>query len=197
MGEPCRSVLAKVGGSLYDLPDLRERLAAFSSLHRHERLLLFPGGGITADVVRHLDRLHGLGDEAAHWLALRCLALNARFLGVLLPEFVPIDWVHPLKAGDLPVRGILDPLLFAEADEGETGALPHRWEVTSDSLAVRCAGVLEVDELVLLKSVGTEEDQDPLAWLARGWVDPYFPTVLGQFDRLPVRWLNLRSASWG
>src|SRR5207248_2464665 len=79
------SLVVKVGGSLYDLPDLGPRLHAFlRSLDRPE-VLLIPGGGPTADVVRDLDRRHGLGEETAHWLALHALAVNAHFLAALVP----------------------------------------------------------------------------------------------------------------
>src|SRR4051794_12217769 len=80
MSEPL--IVAKVGGSLYDLPDLGARLKLW--LGPLPRVLLVPGGGAMADAVRRLDNVHGLGEEASHWLALRALELNAQFLSHLL-----------------------------------------------------------------------------------------------------------------
>src|SRR5262245_62169186 len=76
--------VVKVGGSLYDLPDLGRRLAAWLETLTASRILLVPGGGATADVVREFDRCHGLGETTGHELALRSLTLNAWFLAVLL-----------------------------------------------------------------------------------------------------------------
>src|SRR5262249_50947889 len=81
-------VVVKVGGSLYDLPGLGARLRAWLERLPSREVLLVPGGGPAADVVRDLDRLHRLGEEAAHWLALRALSVNARFLAALLPGAV-------------------------------------------------------------------------------------------------------------
>ena len=88
--------VVKVGGSLYDLADLQSRLRAWLAERAGERVLLVPGGGATADAVREFDNRHGLGEEKAHWLALRALALNASFLLGLLPEAEIVD--HPCRA---------------------------------------------------------------------------------------------------
>ena len=58
----------KVGGSLFDLPDLGQRLAWLAEAQL-STVLLVPGGGPTAEIIRNLDRRHRLGEEAAHWLA--------------------------------------------------------------------------------------------------------------------------------
>src|SRR5262249_28627381 len=79
-------VVVKVGGSLYDLPDLGQRLAAWVHRLPASKVLLVPGGGATTDVVRDLDRCHGLGEATAHDLAMRSLTLNAWFLAAVLRE---------------------------------------------------------------------------------------------------------------
>src|SRR5260370_42090696 len=105
--------VVKVGGSLYDLADLQSRLRAWLAERVGERVLLVPGGGATADAVREFDNRHGLGEEKAHWLALRALALNASFLLSLLPEAEIVD--HPCRA--CAAVSILDPFAFAKLDE--------------------------------------------------------------------------------
>src|SRR5262249_35818726 len=111
-------VVVKVGGSLYDLPDLGFRLKSFlDGLNTLDRVLV-PGGGRSADVVRAWDQHHDLGEEASHWLALRALTFNAHFLASLLPEATVIqhlDERHGLAAsGRIP---ILDMYAWALADE--------------------------------------------------------------------------------
>src|SRR2546430_770089 len=85
------SHVLKVSGSLYDLPDLGPRLQCFLAGLTGADVLLIPGGGGTADVVRDLDARHGLGQEKAHWLALRALTLNAHFLASLLPSACVVE----------------------------------------------------------------------------------------------------------
>ena len=83
MTEP---VVVKVGGSLLAWPELRSRLSAWLTTLSPAEVVLIPGGGAAADAVRELDRVHGLGDETAHWLAIRAMTLNAHFLAALVAE---------------------------------------------------------------------------------------------------------------
>ena len=79
-------LVVKVGGSLLNLPDLRARLGAFLATLPLASVVLLPGGGRAADVVRDLDHCHELGDERAHWLALAALGLNAHFLEAIIHD---------------------------------------------------------------------------------------------------------------
>jgi aspartokinase-like uncharacterized kinase len=165
-------VVVKVGGSLYDWPELGPCLRAWLAALAPARALLVPGGGPTADAIRALDRHHALSEEAAHWLALQALSLNARFLQALLPGAEVVD------AHD-----------FARRDEGRPGALPHTWDVTSDSVAARVAQVTGARRLVLLKSTDFPEGIDAREAGRRGLVDAYFARAQ---DEIEVFALNLR-----
>jgi aspartokinase-like uncharacterized kinase len=184
-------VVVKVGGSLFDLPGLGGRLADWLGTLRRREVILVTGGGAAAEVVRTLDRIHQLGEETSHWLALRSLGLTARVLAALLPGSAVVGQLSecpPLwRAGDVP---ILDPFAFATDDEGRPGALPHRWDVTSDSLAARVALVVAARELVLLKSVAIPPGLDWNEAGRCGYVDAYFPTAVRQ--GLAARAVNLR-----
>jgi aspartokinase-like uncharacterized kinase len=186
------SAVVKVGGSLFDLPDLGARLQDWLASAAKGSFILIPGGGMVADVVRQYDRLYGLGDERAHWLALLALALNAHLLCSLLPQAVVVPHLQVVAEawlqGKIPV---LDLHSFARADEGQPGALPHSWKVTSDSLAARVARVAGAGELLLLKSTALVADLDWTEAGKRGLVDAYFAEAVG--DSLPVRFINFRS----
>lgn len=186
-------LVVKVGGSLYDLPDLGPRLRSWLAA-AGPRPLLVPGGGPTADVIRSFDTSHRLGEEASHWLALRALALNAHFLAALVPGAAVVERLEDCPA--VWQRGgiaVLDAHAFALADEQRPGRLPHRWDVTSDSLAARVASVAGAPQLVLLKSVSIP---DGVAWseaAQRGLVDPYFAQALAERRSLfGVTAVNLR-----
>jgi aspartokinase-like uncharacterized kinase len=197
-------VVVKVGGSLFDWLELGCRLRAWLDHYSvlgtqysvlSTPMLLVPGGGASTDAVRVFDRTHSLGEETAHWLALQALTLNAHFLAALLPGAVVIQrpahcsttWQH----GMFPV---LDPYAFAVADEGRPGCLPHVWDVTSDSIAVRVADVLAAQQLVLLKSITIPAG---IGWSEagrRGFVDSYFAEVLSRRETaFDVCAVNLRA----
>ncbi len=167
-------VVVKVGGSLFDLPDLGRRLEAWLGTLGDGRVILTAGGGPAADVVREMDRIHGLGEEASHWLAVQSLSLTAHFLKALAP---PSACVQDLGS-------------FAAQDEDRPGRLPHCWDVTSDSLSARLAEALGARELVLLKSVTIPPDMDWAEASRRGYVDGYFPTMIAR--GVKARAVNLR-----
>jgi aspartokinase-like uncharacterized kinase len=191
-------VLVKVGGSLLDWPELGPRLVCWLDTFSSKNVLLVPGGGPTVDVIRNLDRVHGLGEEAAHWLALRALTLNAHFLATLLkplravviPELRDAEAVWERQ--ELP---ILDPFHFAREDAPE--CIPHCWSATTDSLAAQIAVRIQASKLLLLKSTDIPDD-----WInpSRGIVDPYFEKIIqcsqtASDPPLVVEALNFRS--WG
>jgi 5-(aminomethyl)-3-furanmethanol phosphate kinase len=179
-------VVAKVGGSLFDLPDFRDRLLSWADRAQAERIVLFPGGGAAADVVRCLDRVHRLGESAAHWLAIRMLTVNAHFLAALLD--VPVVDSPTARAASRIV--VLEPHSFCRADEGQPGAVGHSWSVTSDSIAARVASIAG-GPLVLLKSMEIPEGVGWEGAAANGLVDDAFADVIRGHD-LAVSWVNLR-----
>jgi aspartokinase-like uncharacterized kinase len=180
-------IVVKVGGSLYDWPGLGPALRAFVATLDPVPVLLVPGGGDFADAVRRLHGVHGLTEEQSHWIALESLGATGRFLRALVPgtnftgapESLPPD----------PVA-VLDALFFAHADT----ALPHTWEVTTDSIAARAAVVWKADRLILLKSVDVPPDTTWDEAATRAWVDGYFTRALAGFAGR-VDAVNLRT--WG
>jgi aspartokinase-like uncharacterized kinase len=185
--------VVKVGGSLYDLPDFGPRLVRWLGQKTGERLLLIPGGGETADVVRGFHRTHGVSEERCHWLALRALSLNAHFLEGLLPRGVVVEDLGGCPAtwnsGQTPV---LDLYPFALADEGRPGCLPHSWTVTSDALAARVAAVAGARTLVLLKSITIPKGMDWDEAGRQGHVDLAFAGAVRMTSALEVRAINFR-----
>jgi aspartokinase-like uncharacterized kinase len=176
----CR-IIVKVGGSLFDLPDLGARLHLFLESLTCGQIVLVPGGGPACDLVRQWDRNGRLGDEAAHWLALRAMTWNGRYLQALLRQRQANLCGDPLRLEGIWSMGaipILDAFEFALADEGRTGCLPHGWHVTSDCVAARLAAVTGSDCLILLKSVTMPDGTDCRDAMARGWIDPYFQEVV-------------------
>jgi aspartokinase-like uncharacterized kinase len=191
-----RLVVAKVGGSLLDWPDLSGRLRNWLEREttRGSPPVLLAGGGAVADVVRWLDATHDLDPDRAHWIAVHALDLAAHLLEALVPGLALVTGFDEIDAalssGKIPV---VAPTLFLLDDDADPDALPHNWSVTSDSIAARLAVLLDADELVLLKSVTPPPDLDRASAARRGLVDPEFPRASARLDT--VRILNLRDTS--
>src|SRR5262249_31826810 len=151
-----------------------------------------------ADVVRAFDERFRLGDEAAHWLALRALTVNAHLLAELVSGTVVDGWAAcPRVWGEGRGPG-LDGVAFAAADEARPGHLPasgdvpRSGEVTGDWRAARVGVVGGAARLVLLKSVDIPPGVDWAEAARRGWVDQHFPTLIGQRPAMEVFSIRFR-----
>jgi aspartokinase-like uncharacterized kinase len=182
-------LVVKVGGGLLraeGLEGLRRACAEVTEMARSRPVLVVPGGGPFADVVRAVDAQVGLADHVAHALALRAMDQ----LGVLLAPLLPDA---ELLTG-LAAPGGLAIVLAAPAF-GRRPDVPESWTVTSDSLAVLAAAAIGAEEAVLLKPVTGvlarwPSDGPPLATMtadelqalqARGGgraVDAYLPAAV-------------------
>ena len=173
-------IVAKVGGSLYDWPALGPTLLSWLAA-QPEPVLLVPGGGAAANVVRNWDRVHSLGEDEAHWLAIRSLSLAAHFLHRLLPA---------LPVVEVAIPGILDPYpICRNPPRHWGGSPPHSWSVTSDSLALWVAICSEASKLMLLKSA----DAPAGDWTGAGYADGHFRVLMTK-SSVEVEALNLRSS---
>ena len=186
------SVVVKVGGSLFDLDDLGSRLGSWLVENDFEDVLLVPGGGSFANVVRQLDCRHGLGEEQSHWLAVASLSVAARFLAAIVPGAVlASDWRDCADAWKTHRIPVLDPNRIV-SETSDFDSLPHSWKVTSDSLAAKIASITKARLLILLKSVALPEGWSWSEAGNHGYVDPCFAELVdGSFN---VQFVNFRHA---
>ena len=126
-------LIVKVGGSLYNqIPDLMPVIKASK-----RPLLLIPGGGPFADLVRRVE----VDNDTAHWMAISAMEQFGLFIasfGISTTDII----ITPLTTA------VFLPYRFLRL----TDPLPHTWDVTSDTIAAWVAHVLHLD-LLLLKSV--------------------------------------------
>jgi aspartokinase-like uncharacterized kinase len=111
----------KLGGSLMDhAPGILKRVLSTGA-----GVLVVPGGGRFADLVRDVYGQKGLSQDAAHWMAVLAMDQYAYYLadksGVELT---------PLLARKKGIRIALPYEILKRQDE-----LPHTWDVTSDTIA--------------------------------------------------------------
>lgn len=180
----------KVGGSLGRGRDLLPLCREIGRLGARYRLLVVPGGGESADIVRSQYRRFGLSETTAHRMALLAMDQYGCLLGNLTPGSVlcmdVLSARQAAESGRVPV--LLPTSLLIQADP-----LPHSWQVTSDAIAAWVAGLACASSLILLKDVDGLYSTDPagrdggrlLPRLSaeelaghRGGVDEYLAVVL-------------------
>jgi aspartokinase-like uncharacterized kinase len=193
-----RSSLAviKVGGSLFDWPELPSQLEAFVKVQFPRngiaRPILIAGGGRLADVVREFDRIHHLGNETAHHLALHAMELSARLLCAVVPGADLIDSLESVEGVFANFRlSVLAPLrTICAIEKADDDPLPTSWAVTSDSIAARIAAHAKASRLILLKSASIRPASTRQEAAHAGLVDPFFPEAAQALKR--IEYLNLR-----
>jgi 5-(aminomethyl)-3-furanmethanol phosphate kinase len=188
--------VVKVGGSLLDWPELPARLLGFLEQRRASepglKHALMCGGGDFADSVRRYDRIHRLGDWAAHRLAVQAMDLACTVLFCLLKHCRGVETLAMLDENWPPdeIPMLLPSTNLDELQFEKRAPVPLSWDVTSDTLAAWIAGELPGRSLVLVKSAplprGATRDHAARLKL----VDPFFPLISSALDR--VEYLHLR-----
>ncbi len=143
---------------------------------RDRRLLVVPGGGPFADVVRELHRSHGLSNDVAHWMAVSAMDQSAHLVAARMEGGRAVHSVSgaraALAAGNVP---ILAPSRWLR----QSDPLPHTWDVTSDSIAAWVAGRFGAGHLVLVKPPGVGVCSSESSGVAiDGLVDAWFVQAL-------------------
>ena len=155
MGTVEGPVIVKFGGSFAGSTHLRDWTKAF--VRCAGRIVLVPGGGPFADVVRSTQSDIGFDDRAAHHMALLAMEQYGQALVSLNGVFAAAnsrDAIHgALTAGRVPVwmptRMALDAVDLAPS-----------WNVTSDSLAAWLAGRIGAHKLFLVKHVNLSSKRE-------------------------------------
>lgn len=150
--------VVKVGGSLTEHPEkLKVLCEVLSSLGKAYRMLIVPGGGAFADVVRKLDETYRLSETTAHKMAI--LAMDQ--FGLLLSDITPNSFTcHSLEDVTNTKCGLL-PILLPSHYMFRVDPLEHSWNVTSDSIAAYIASVVGAERLVLITDVDGIYTDDP------------------------------------
>ncbi len=146
--------VVKVGGSLFDLPDLRVRLAEVLQSLTTYNVAIVSGGGAAADIVRRIQPVHGLTDAAAHRMAMQSLAIGEALLCELIDESTRVaSMAEARKAWTVGQIVVVDAARFVLAEKAfNEQSLDETWAATSDSIAAWVATLMQAEKIVLLKS---------------------------------------------
>jgi len=149
-------LVVKVGGGLLGIPGaLQDVCATIGVLGRREAVVVVPGGGPLADLVRDLDRTVGLSVDAAHWMAILAMDQYAHLLAERIEGATLVEEPGGISATLGVGRvAVLAPSRWLRAAD----PLPHSWDATSDSVAAFIAGALDAKRLVLVKPAEVGDD---------------------------------------
>ena len=188
--------VVKVGGSLFDLPDLGQRLRQWLAVQPPAHNVLIAGGGPLVEQIRAWHAEEPIEDAAAHWMCVDLLTVTAHMLHAWMPEIplVEDDCLLCQRVGE-PGATIFGPAPWMRHSEpGLPGTwLPSNWETTSDSIAGRLAAALLADEFVLMKSAlpRRKTSRELSALAAVGYIDSVLAQMAPELPR--TRLVNLRA----
>lgn len=166
-------LVAKIGGSLHDSPNLPRWIAALRRWPH--RLTLVSGGGPFADAVRAAQPKLRYDDRTAHAMAVLAMeqyALALASLHDLALAATPQEMDAAHDSGRIA-------LWRASTMVSDAADIAPGWDVTSDSLAAWLARRLGASALLMIKSVDVGADRALPELAAAGVVDPAFNAYVG------------------
>ncbi len=189
-------LVIKVGGSLARARGLGALINSIAHWRGRTKVLVVPGGGPFADLVRLEYRRRGLSESTAHSMAI--LAMDQ--FGLFLCDRA--SRAHPatsLSGAQAALRSARLPILLPSTLLFERDPFDHSWDVTSDSIAAYVARLVRADALLLLKDVDGIFAADPkldptaplLSYVARSRL-----RSLQCVDRQFGRWVRGVGSCW-
>ena len=167
----------KVGGSLAEDPASLMRLCQkLSVLAKNQRIVVVPGGGEFADIVRKLDKSYGLSDDVAHKMAILAMDQYGMFLSEIIPNSYFSFTLEEKGKGILPIL-LPSQLMFRE------DPLEISWDVTSDSIAAYIAVSVNAKKLILVTDVDGIFCEDPKQKLDAELIEELTPQELLGWSR--------------
>ncbi|CAB3287396.1 [5-(aminomethyl)furan-3-yl]methyl phosphate kinase [Methanocaldococcus lauensis] len=149
--------IVKIGGSLtYDAKPLLKTLKDYAK-ENNKNIVIIPGGGEFANVVRKIDKFLNLSNSLSHKLAIKCMDL----IGEIYSEIGNIkayDTLFNLKReiNKEKIAILLPSKILISTDISE-----HSWDVTSDSLSLYIGNLLDVKEIIIATDVDGIYDKFP------------------------------------
>jgi len=163
--------VVKLGGSLW----AADALLAWLEVLGRRPVIVVPGGGLFADAVREAQQRWGFDDQLAHTLAVSAMTQYGLMLQGLCPTLLTATEPESLKAA---LKNGRSAIWLPDAQSLPVEQIRASWDVTSDSLAVWLAKVLDARHLLLIKSVRPPAGEAAIGDLSRmGLLDRACPEM--------------------
>jgi len=153
------ATVVKVGGSLAFYPEkLRALCTKISEICKKHEIIVVPGGGEFADVVRCMDEMFSLSCGVSHRMAILGMDQYGLLLSDLIPNSATVSRLEEVKCFlDSDVLPVFLPSTLLLSED----PLENSWDVTSDSIAVYVACRLQAAKVLLVKDVDGVYKSDP------------------------------------
>ena len=152
-------IALKLSGHLIRYGEVvRETLRELRSLSTIAKFILIPGGSLFADFVRELQGSIGFNDDIAHWLAIKAMEMYGAYIMGLDDLHILVETYDLAETREAISRGKI-PVLMPYKIIKTLNELPHSWSVTSDSIAIYIAKLLEANMVILAKPVSGVLDE--------------------------------------
>jgi 5-(aminomethyl)-3-furanmethanol phosphate kinase len=153
------ATVVKVGGSLSLYPEkLRTLCLKLSEFSKEDKLIVVPGGGKFADVVRSLDKIFHLSCRTSHGMAILGMDQYGMLLSDLILGSITTNKLEEIEylinLNKLPIF-LPSHLLLRE------NPLENSWSVTSDSITIYIADRLNIARVLLVTDVDGIYNKDP------------------------------------
>ncbi|AAB98446.1 delta 1-pyrroline-5-carboxylate synthetase [Methanocaldococcus jannaschii DSM 2661] len=179
--------IVKIGGSLtYDAKPLLKALKNYAK-ENNKKIVIIPGGGEFANVVRKIDKALNISNSLSHKLAIKCMDLIGEVyaeIGYIKAYDTLFDLKREIEKEKIAI--LLPSKILLSTDIAE-----HSWAITSDSLSLYIGKLLDVREVIIATDVDGIYDKFPGGKLLniinandiKGLtsVDETFPILLKQF----------------
>ena len=149
----------KVGGSLAENPAALKALCSkLGEIAKKYRIVVVPGGGKFADIVREFDLRYALSPGISHRMAI----LGMDQFGLLLSQITPNSCATYLLSDAKQLSEIrVVPIFLPSRRLLQKDQLEPSWDVTSDSIAAYVASQLNTDKVILVTDVDGIFTSDP------------------------------------
>ncbi len=140
--------VVKIGGSLYRSKDLPKWLNAIGN-HTTHNIVIVPGGGPFADLVRKVDKEFNLEQARVHDMAVLAMQQYAHMMASICPKLQLVASLEEIHNNWEQGKALIwEPYQMVRQD----CELEKSWQITSDSLAAWLAKYLSANYLLFVKS---------------------------------------------
>lgn len=171
-------VIVKLGGSLFHSPLLQDWLNKLAQLSKHEPIIIVPGGGPFAALIRQAQQQHHFDDQHAHHMSLLAMSQYGLLLLGRCQHAQPFYYPEEPINNNWPDLSIWlpDKRLLQEEE------LPQNWDVSSDTIALWLAHQLKPNKLTLLKHQQNKQQDSVQHLTNHGLLDKAFSAQFRQTE---------------